>query len=158
MPRSIRFAVLGTPAPKGSSRAMTTKTGEALNVPSGSRPNAIALADWGGAVRNASLAALGAAGFAGSGTFFGKVPLRLRIEFRMRRPVAHFNKKNGSLSPNAPRWHITTPDASKLLRATEDAMIGLILLDDRTISEPLVRKVYALPDPEGAIIHIEELE
>lgn len=154
--RSIRFAVLGTPAPKGSSRAMATKTGEAVNVPSGSRPNAIALVDWGGAVRNASLAALAASGFSGDGTFFGKVPLRLRVEFRMRRPVAHF-KKDGSLKANAPRWHISVPDASKLLRSTEDAMIGVILLDDKTVAEPLVRKVYALPDPEGAFIHIEEL-
>lgn len=165
MTLSIAFTVLGTPAPKGSSRAMTTKTGQAVNVPSGSTANKFALADWGGAVRAVAAAAverwyqerdLASGTVSPRGVMFGDLPVRLRIEFRMRRTKGHY-KKNGELKPDAERWHATKPDVSKLVRSTEDAMIGTVLLDDSRVAELLVRKIYAAPGQEGAWISVEAL-
>ena len=159
---SISFTVLGTPAPKGSSRAMT-RGGQAVNVPSGSNANRLSLVDWGAAVRAAATSAterwyqqrdLASGTISPRGVVFGDIPVRLRIEFRMRRPKGHY-KKNGELKPDAERWHANKPDVSKLVRSTEDAMIGTVLLDDSRVSELLVRKIYSAPGQEGAWISVE---
>lgn len=166
----IQFVVLGVPAPKGSHRAMATKTGKAVNVPSGSSANKTALADWGSAVRQAAVNAVHAAAAAsycdahGDGginvvpaVFFPAVALRLKVEFRMPRLKGHFNPKTGQLRPSAPKWHLVAPDKDKLLRSTKDCLKGIVILDDKLIAETFARKVYGNPGQEGAWIRIEEL-
>jgi len=153
----FEFVVLGVPAPKGSSRAIM-RGGNAVNVPSGSDANKDALQSWGNAVRAAAVEQMRCIHIAGgtSGVVFGEVPLRLEIEFRMRRRKADF-RKDGTLKEDIPKFHQVKPDLSKLIRATEDAMIGIAFLDDAAIAELLVRKVYATPGAEGARIRITEL-
>lgn len=153
--KSISFIVLGVPTPKGSSRALL-RGGRAVNVPSGSDVNRDALLSWGNAVRSAAIAAIQVA-TSSPGVFFPDVPLRMKIEFRMRRLKSHFDKKTGQVRSNAPRWHTTKPDLSKLLRSTEDNLTGIVVLDDSKFAESLARKVYADPGKEGAWIAIEEL-
>jgi Holliday junction resolvase RusA-like endonuclease len=152
--RALSFTVLGKPAPKGSSRAMMTKTGKAVNVASGSDANKDALQSWAQCVRFAAIEAVGAQSVAG--LYFGAGPLRLQIVFRMKRTGAHF-RKNGTVKPDAEKWHVKKPDLSKLIRSTEDAMAGIVMLDDNQISELLVRKVFADPGKEGAWIKVEEI-
>lgn len=80
-----------------------------------------------------------------------KVPLRegevsLRIEFVFPRPKSHFigNKPGPDrLKPTAPKYHSTTPDLSKVLRSTEDALSGVAYIDDRMIVSVQAIKRYA---------------
>jgi hypothetical protein len=167
--RRLEFTILGVPAPKGSSRAMI-RGGKPVNVPSGSNANRDALQSWDVVVRSAAVNAVHAACAASycdahgdgginvvPGVFFGEVPLRLEIEFRMRRRKSDFNKKDGTLKSGIPKYHTVKPDLSKLIRSTEDSMIGIVFLDDSSIAELMVRKVYAVPGQEGARIRITEL-
>lgn len=147
----IRIDVLGTPAPKGSGRAMI-RGGRAVHVPSGSDANRHALESWDVAVRLAALKVVG-----DRGPVFRDVPLALVVVFRMRRPRGHFHKKTGELLPKSPRMPITKPDSSKTLRSTEDSMTGIVYDDDSRIVETLLRKEYATGEkPEGATILIDE--
>lgn len=163
--KALEFTVLGVPAPKGSSRAMI-RGDKPVNVPSGSNVNRDALQSWDAAVRNAAVAAvdwahgmdLVVSSAPTPGVYFGQHPLRIQIVFRMRRLKAHFHAKTGQLRADAPKYHITKPDAGKLLRATEDSLKGIVMLDDSHFSEVMARKVYANPGREGAWIKIEQIE
>lgn len=150
----IAFDVFGTPAPKGSSRAMLTKSGKAVHVPSGSQANKERQKSWSSAVREAALVAradLGAAAL-----LFTSLPLRATLIFRLRRPMGHYNKQ-GNLTRKAPQWPIGKPDKDKLFRATADALTGILFDDDSRIVETLERKIYAAPGMEGARIIIEAM-
>ena len=75
----------------------------------------------------------------------------------MPRPASHYGTKKGEryLKPNAPRFHTSKPDATKLLRCVEDALNGVLVKDDARIAEQSVRKVYG--DRPGAYILVERL-
>lgn len=150
----ITIEVLGTPAPKGSGRAMLLG-GKARFIASGSTVNQRKLKSWDSALREAAHAAVGNV----TAPPFVDVPLMLTIEFRMQRPAGHWGKgKNaGRLAPSAPRYPATKPDSSKLLRATEDSLIGIVFDDDSRIVSTVISKVYAVPGREGATITVEEM-
>lgn len=71
-------------------------------------------------------------------------PLALSIEFTMPRPQSHYGTRAGQryLRADAPHFHAGKPDATKLLRAAEDALTGIVWLDDSRIVDQHVRKVY----------------
>ncbi len=153
--KSIEFTVLGRPAPKGSVRAANNRV-----IPSGSPQNAANQVSWEAAVQNAARLALSATMSLGVIYFVG-VPLRFTAIWRMQRPMSHFHKKGpnvGRVRDDAPKYPISAPDTSKLLRATEDALNKLVFDDDARIAETMMRKVYATPGKEGAWIKIEQLE
>jgi Holliday junction resolvase RusA-like endonuclease len=133
--------------------------GKPVNVPSGSNANRDAQQSWDACVRSAAIEAVRRAMKVDmvSGVFFSERPLRLEIEFRMRRRKADFDKKTGVMKFGIPKFHIVKPDLSKLIRCTEDAMTGIVFLDDAQVAELLARKVYAAPGSEGAWIRITEL-
>lgn len=73
-------------------------------------------------------------------------PLVLRVEFRLRRPKS---------APKRIVFPATTPDLSKLIRSTEDALTGIIWTDDARVVRIDARKVFAQPgDPTGAYITV----
>lgn len=144
--------VLGSPAPKGSGRAIL-RGGKAQYVPSGSNVNAEKLKAWDVAVREAAVSAVGCV----SAPPFVAMPLRVTIVFRLRRPSGHYNTKTGELKPSAPKWPITKPDGSKLLRSTEDSLTGIVMDDDSRFVEWFLRKCYASPGDEGAKIVVEAI-
>lgn len=164
MAKRVSFDVLGTPAPKGSSRAMM-RGGHAVNVPSGSDVNRVKQKAWDTAVREAAIVAMrsmpdiffGDSSDTQSPPFVG-VPLKVTLVFRLRRPVGHFNPKTGGLKKSAPKWPITKPDKDKMFRATADSLTGILIDDDSRIVETHERKQYADPGNEGARITIEVLE
>lgn len=87
---------------------------------------------------------------AGCGALFARgVPFFLRIRFVMPRLGSHFNSR-GQVKPTAPKYHTVKPDATKLLRSTEDACTGILWHDDAACM-PCVWKEYG--DEPGA--HIE---
>jgi len=150
----IVLEVLGTPAPKGSSRAFINKrTGRAILAPSGSAANKGRLRSWDALVREEAQRLAPA-----TAPMFVDKPLAVSITFRLARPSGHWGKgkRAGQLVPSAPTAPRTKPDADKLARATLDALHGTIFDDDSRIVELLVRKRYAAPGEEGARIAVEE--
>lgn len=148
--RSITLDVLGTPAPKGSSRAILIN-GRAVNVPGGSNKNRTAMKGWDANVRERAVQAIGSR----TEPWFTHTPLSVFITFRLTRPSGHWAKKGG-LKPSAPIAPATKPDADKLARATLDALTGLVFDDDSRIVQLLVVKEYASPGEEGARIVVDE--
>ncbi len=59
----------------------------------------------------------------------------------MPRPKAH-SRKDGVLKDDAPNWHANKPDATKLLRSLEDALTGVLWIDDSRIVRQQVKKIY----------------
>ena len=157
--RSIEFSVRGRPAPKGSSRAMLTKNHKAVLVPSASGANAKALKSWSIEMKDAATNALARLGV--NGVMFRDVPVRVTVIWKLSRPAGHYYKtkrRNGQLRDDAPKFHTTKPDSSKLLRASEDDLNGLVFDDDSRIAETMMRKIYVPVAEEGAWFKIEEIE
>lgn len=151
----IVLEVLGTPAPKGSSRAFY-KAGmkRAVIV----KDNDARQRGWDASVRDAVWHAIRRPPYdvlpSGVPAFVDK-PLAVVIEFRLARPAGHWAKRGG-LKPSAAAAPATKPDADKLARSTLDALTGAIFDDDSRIVDLVVRKRYASPGNEGARITVEE--
>ncbi|MGE5801579.1 MAG: RusA family crossover junction endodeoxyribonuclease [Gemmatimonadota bacterium] len=149
----IVLDVLGTPAPKGSSRAFF-KAGmkRAVIV----KDNDARQRGWDAAVRFEAqqIAKLNSTDYSHAPMFVDK-PLAVVITFRITRPARHWAKRGG-LKPSAPAVPATKPDIDKLARTTLDAMIGSIFDDDSRIVSLAINKRYAKPGDEGARITVEQ--
>jgi Holliday junction resolvase RusA-like endonuclease len=147
----ISFDVLGTPAPKGSGRAMLIRSRgapRAIHVASGSDANKQRLKSWDTSVREAAAEAIDRAGVPA----FVQTPIAVRITFRLARPGGHWGKTG--LRPSAPAFPAGKPDADKLARATIDSLTGTLFDDDSRIVSLRVEKRYAEPGREGASIAV----
>lgn len=137
MNRPITLTVVGLPAPQGSK----TRMPNGAMVDGGSSATGRAnLRAWRSSVKRAAqdwLATHPQAPLA--------EPLDLTITFWFPLPKSDPYRT----------LHATAPDASKLLRSTEDALVhGGLLADDRFVSDAVVRKRYAHGRPVGADIEI----
>ncbi len=134
----VTIHVSGTPAPKGSNRAVMNKhTGRAMMIPGGNKVYEARQKSWASAVREAALDACS--------TTVEETPLVVAIEFRLARPK--------SVKRDAP---MVKPDIDKLARCTLDALIGVAFDDDSRIVDLLLRKKYTEPGLEGASILVKE--
>lgn len=82
-------------------------------------------------------------------------PLQVEMHFRFPRPKKHFHtgKKNaGKLRSDAPIFHITTPDLTKVIRSTEDALTGIVWRDDKQVAVRVATKTYA--DRPGVVVRV----
>lgn len=149
----IRLTVLGTPAPKGSMRAIL-RGGRAIGVPGSSDAGKAKIEAWSTAVRCAALEVCGDR----EAPVFVQVPIRIAIVFRMARPAGHYSKSTGALKPSAPRYPATKPDGDKLERTTWDALTGIVFDDDARIVAWSAVKEYARPGHEGASIAIAAMD
>lgn len=149
----IIIDVLGTPAPKGSSRAFVNrKTGGAIMAPGGSKVNQVKIKNWSSAVREAAVDAIGER----VEPVFVDRYLVVVVEFKLARPSGHWHPTKGGLKPSAPHAPRTKPDVDKLARTTLDALTGIAFDDDSRIVDLVSRKRYAEPGREGARITVEE--
>lgn len=142
----IELRVYGIPRPGGSKRAFAhAKTGRII-VTDDCRKNR----DWRNAVVAAAVEAYQGEPLLG--------PLSLYVEFLLPRPRGHFGngRNEGQVRRSAPTHPVTKPDATKLLRSTEDALTGLLWRDDAQIVRQTVRKLYG--SPAGARIVVERME
>jgi Holliday junction resolvase RusA-like endonuclease len=137
----IAFDVLGTPAPKGSARAMLIG-GRARLIASSSSANAKRQRSWSESVRSAATLDV----LAGA--------VWVSITFRLARPRGHYGKRG--LRQNAPLWPVVYPDIDKLVRCTLDALTGMAFKDDSQVVSLYVGKTYAVPGREGARIMVGE--
>lgn len=80
-------------------------------------------------------------------------PLVLTIVFHRLRPKGHFRADGVTLTGKAPAYPTPKPDATKMLRAVEDALTGLVWVDDSRVVSLKVDKIYG-PAP-GALVRIE---
>ena len=81
-------------------------------------------------------------------------PLVLEVAFVLKRPLSH-RRKDGSTLPGAPRYPIVKPDATKMLRAVEDALTGIAWIDDAQVVRQVVTKRYAEGlEQEGAHVTV----
>jgi Holliday junction resolvase RusA-like endonuclease len=154
----IRFEVLGTPAPKGSARAINIR-GRARLIASGSNANRKALVEWDRAVRGRVDELLG-----GRGTLFMNAPLEVHLVFRLERPKSHYGsgRNAGVLKDSAPRWHTVKPDADKLARAVLDSLTEVdqrpgLFDDDARIPILVSQKEWADRGHAGVNVTVREL-
>lgn len=75
-------------------------------------------------------------------------PLDLDVTFVLARPKGHFRTgKNAHLvRDTAPPRPAVKPDTTKLLRAVEDALTGVLWRDDAQVVDQSARKVYGAPE------------
>jgi Holliday junction resolvase RusA-like endonuclease len=152
--RRLEFTVSGVPEPQGSSksfgfhlkdqggRPIYGRNNEPMirTITTSDNPN---LKAWRQLVADAAQRAIAATpGFV---LFQGAVALDLTFE--LPRPKS---------LPKRVEAHTKKPDASKLLRSTEDALTGVLWRDDAQLVEIRIRKRYADPSaPACAHIAVE---
>lgn len=144
----IEFYIPGLPAPGGSKKGFfNPKLKRVMIVEAAGDRNK----NWRASVVHGASAAM-----AGIPAFEG--PVELHIKFIMPRPKGHYRTgKNASeLRDNAPSYHTSAPDSTKLLRSTEDALSDAgVWRNDSQVARSVVTKVYG--DRPGAQIRIEAL-
>jgi Holliday junction resolvase RusA-like endonuclease len=126
----VEFTVPGVAQPAGSKKAFQNRhTGRVVVVDDAkhSRP-------W-----KTTVAMVAAEAMAGRPVF--DMPLALLLVLYMPRPKGHMGARG--LRPSAPVFPAVKPDATKLLRACEDAMTGIVWRDDAQVVTQLVMKRYA---------------
>ena len=139
-PRVVRFNVLGVPQPKGSARGFVV-------MKAGQKPRAIVTSDnknlrgWADSVRYAAQDACGE-------TFFDAA-VQLQIAFTFSRPKSVSAKKRPYMT--------TRPDTSKLVRAAEDALNGIVWKDDAQVVAIIATKAY-VDGPGGAVVTVTEVQ
>lgn len=152
----VRFSVAGTPVPQGSKVARVVgkciKVGgqyavlgaravmtEISDMKTKTRPSG-ALTRWREAIALVAARAHQGEPFEG--------PVELWCEFVLPRPKSHWTK-SGRLTKSAPRYP-GKPDLSKLVRAVEDALTGIVYRDDaQVVSYGDTSKRYAGMTAEG---------
>jgi Holliday junction resolvase RusA-like endonuclease len=141
----IRFTVPGVPAPGGSKRPVRLGgTGRILLV-----DDAKGNGPWRERVALAARQAYAGPPLAG--------PLEVEFAFVVARPKGHYGsgKNAGRVRPTAPKYPCVKPDVLKLARAAEDAMTGIIWLDDALIVREFLSKDYG--DAPGVEITVRPL-
>jgi Holliday junction resolvase RusA-like endonuclease len=141
----IKFDVAGKPVPRGSKRAFPVRRkdgslGIAVSDTTGERGRM-----WMAMVQEAARSALPANWVPHAG------PIWLFVVFRLRRPKAHYTTK-GAVKSSAPAHPTVKPDLTKLLRAVEDALTGVVWRDDSQIINQAISKEYADVDMTSIII------
>lgn len=88
-------------------------------------------------------------------------PICMSYEFVFPRPKSHFRtgKLSHILRDDAPKWHTSKPDLTKIIRSTEDALSGVVWKDDcRVCKRTDDTKRYANPGEQpGVHMLISEL-
>lgn len=137
-PPIFRLFVPGEPSPGGSKRAIPKKNGKIAIIDDAKNNR-----DWKATVRDFATQA------------WGDQPLldgalSVVATFYTLRPKGHYGAKG--LKPSAPPFPLKKPDATKLFRAAEDALTGVVWRDDCLITDQNVRKRYG--DKPGVAIEI----
>lgn len=130
---AIVFFVHGVPAPKGSTKSFNhSRTGKVITL-----PDAKNIKEWSTAVRLAATQAM-------VGKRMFERPVRLSVRFQIKRP-----KKPKFALP------AVRPDLSKLVRAIEDPMNGIVWTDDSLVCDHVLSKRY--DDLPGAAVYVQPI-
>jgi Holliday junction resolvase RusA-like endonuclease len=134
----FEVVIFGRPQPAGSKRAFVNRrTGRAhvVDAAKGSQP-------WKQEVAGTALSACGGEPLLLDG------PLILDVKFFLRRPQGHYRTGRNAhlLRDSAPGYPTTKPDTTKLVRAAEDALTGIVWRDDCQVVYTIASKHYGLPE------------
>lgn len=142
------MVVVGIPQPAGSKRAFSIKKG-------GVHIGKVAVTDSNPKSREwkTLVQVIAARYMRDKGLEMSDCPITLDLRFYYTRPKGHYNSK-GLLTPSAPRRHTIKPDATKLLRGTEDALTGVVYRDDSQVCRLIVTKEYS--DKPGVDIRVSK--
>lgn len=130
---TYKFFVPGIPAPGGSKKAFVIPGTRRANVVDDCSRNK----DWRACVSYTAK------------QYFMRPPtdkpVEVDVAFYSLRPKYHFGtgKNAGKLKPDSPVVNAKKPDATKLWRAAEDALTGIIWVDDSQIWKQTIRKIYS---------------
>jgi Holliday junction resolvase RusA-like endonuclease len=144
---TVHFTVLGKPQPAGSKSAyLNPKTGK-INVSDSNKKS-----------RPWKQQVAGAAADQVEEVWTG--PLALTVAFYVARPKGHYRTGRNAdlLRDSAPVWPTTKPDTTKLLRAVEDALIGVLYRDDAQVVRQVVTKHYVDDTPERCEVMVSRLD
>lgn len=150
-PPAITITVRGIPAPQGSKRHV----GNGVMIESSKK-----VKPWRQDVKYAALDAIGDAWTLLDG------PLAASMTFTFARNKGHYRTGRNAhlLRDAAPTRPDRTPDLSKILRSTEDALTGVVWQDDARVVEYVrLGKFYAgtaaedVLDGPGCVIHVWRL-
>jgi Holliday junction resolvase RusA-like endonuclease len=140
---TIEFFVPGIPKPAGSKRGFYNPRLKRVIITDDNRKSK----DW-----ITVVAQIAAEHQQGKPVLDG--PLAARFDFVFPRPKGHYGSgKNATvLKPSAPPFPDVKPDATKVLRATEDALKGLLWRDDSQVVTQMVTKRYG--EQPGCLIRV----
>jgi len=138
----IEFDVVGEPATQGSKiehvirgkgGKPVIKNGRALTTIREDNPR---LAVWRQEVAHAASVAYTGPLFIGA--------VRLTLDFQRPRPKNHYGtgRNAGTLKASAPKYPTGRPDTIKMARAVEDALTGVVYVDDSQAVAHLLTKAY----------------
>lgn len=89
-------------------------------------------------------------------------PVRLTARFFFERPRSHYLKRADGdvLREDAPALHAHSPDLAKLLRSLEDALTGVVYVDDRLVCfyGEGTGRYWGVPRTEVLIEEVEYVE
>ena len=139
---ALTFTAIGRPQPAGSKRAFPIRRGGVVTGVATTEDN-LKSRPWKDSVAAAAMDALPA----GRDELLTG-PLELTIDFYLARPAGHYGsgRNREIVKASAPAWPTTRPDATKLTRAVEDALTGLVWRDDAQVVLQVVRKLYGTPE------------
>lgn len=144
--RAVAFTVNGVPAPAGSKKGFYNKKAGRVVITDDSK----ASSPWKAMVADAAAKRMN-----GGDLLSGAI--ELHVLFYMPRPKGHFGSGRNAnvLRAAAPAFPTVKPDATKLLRALEDACTGLIWRDDAQVVVQHVEKRYG--EPARAVVAVAQL-
>jgi Holliday junction resolvase RusA-like endonuclease len=142
---AVMIRVHGTPAPQGSKRPFRNQHTGRLHMTEQSKR----VAPWRQDVKHAALAVVGQDWTLLDG------PLAASMVFSFPRPRGHWRTGRNAhlLRDSAPRRPFGVPDLSKLIRSTEDALTGVVWVDDARVVEYVrLGKFYAGTDDVADVL------
>lgn len=126
------FFIPGKPVPGGSKRVFKKKRGPGFNVVDDAKGNK----GWRKHVNELAWLAM-------HGKQIINGPVEMKFVFHMPRPKNHFTPFG--LRDHAPSSMTVKPDALKLTRAVEDALTGIVYVDDAMIVKETIEKHWVAP-------------
>lgn len=129
MPIIAELEIPGIARPQGSKRAFPGKGGRIVMIEASKSVKA-----W-----RTSVAMIARFAMRARKPFDGAVHVDMIFEFE--RPKSHMRK--GEIRIDSPIHHVYKPDVSKLLRSAEDAMTGIVYVDDSQICSAIIKKEWA---------------
>lgn len=128
----LEFTVVGIATPKGSGRAVLSRsTGRAIFKPDNPKTKG-----WQSTIAATAAIALQRPEYADCRFIDG--PVVFSAVFYLPRPKRLLGRRTAALAVP----HVTKPDLDKLVRAAKDALTGVVWTDDSQVTDVIARKRY----------------